>query len=158
MADNFYVLGSFRTIKPITGLTTLDVEYVTCATIPSAMTFAYGVPIDSWQGGTGPGIGLLTSIATGLEELVTNLHAVAGMAVQDQDRNGLLQDAVAVTVEYDRSASGLPPLYGTVNIPVNDFLTVDTGIGGLVIPPSGGVTPNERVQREYARLEALAGA
>ena len=155
---SFYPLGSYRTVKVLSGQTVLDVQYVTCVTIPTGMTFAYGVPWDSWQGGAGPGIGLLDSIATQLEEMATNLHVVAGSATQDLDANGLLEDFVSVTVEYDRSSSGLPPLYGTVNIPVNNFLISDTGIGGLVIPPPGGLTPNEQVQAEYARLQQLAGA
>lgn len=158
MADNFYPLGSYRTVKVLSGNTILDIQYVTCATIPTGITFAYGVPIDSWQGGTGPGIGLLTDIATQLEEQVTNLHVIAGSANSDLDANGLLQDFVSVTVEYDRSAQGLPALYGTVNIPVNNFLSTDTGIGGLVIPPAGGLTPNQQVQAEYERLGQLAGA
>lgn len=158
MAGNFYPVGSYRTVKVLSGQTVIDVQYVTCATIPTGITFAYGVPWASWEGGTGPGIGLLDSIATSLETMVTDLHVIAGTANADLDANGLLEDFVSVTVEYDRSASGLPPLYGSVNIPVNNFLTTDTGIGGLQIPPAGGLTPNQQVQAEYARLEQLAGA
>jgi hypothetical protein len=154
---SFYPLGSFRTVKVLTGQSTIDVQYVTCATIPTGITFAYGVPIDSWQGGVGPGIGLLDSIAVQLEELVTNLHVVAGTAITDLDANGLLEDKVSVTVEYDRGGV-LPSLFGTVDIPVDNFLISDTGIGGLVIPPPGGLTPSQQVQAEYQRLAALAGA
>lgn len=155
---SFYAIGSYRTVKVLSGQTVLDVQYVTSATIPTGITFAYGVPWDSWQGGTGPGIGLLDSIATQLETMVTDLHVIAGTATQDLDANGLLEDFVTVTVEYDRAATALPPLYGSVNIPINNFLITDTGIGGLQIPPPGGLTPNEQVQAEYARLEQLAGA
>lgn len=154
---SFYVVGAYRTVKVLSGQTTLDVEYVTCATIPTGITFAYGVPIDSWAGGVGAGIGILDSIAVQLEELVTNLHVVSGTAINDLDKNGLLEDLVSLTVEYDRGGA-LPPLFGTVEIPVNDFVLSDTGIGGLVIPPPGGLTPSQQVQAEYQRLAALAGA
>ena|ERR1051326_3380408 len=158
MADSFYVIGSYRTVKVLTGQTVVDVEYVTCATIPTGITFAYGVPIESWTFEPQAGIDLLNVIATQLEEMVTNLHVVSGTAISDLDQSGLLQDYVAVTVEYDRAAQGLPPLYGTVNIRIDNFFLTETGIGGLVITPPGGLTPNAQVQQEYARLQALAGA
>ena len=158
MALSFYPLGSYRTVKVLTGQSVLDIQYVTCATIPTGITFAYGVPHDSWQGGAGPGIGLLDDIAVQIEQLVTNLHVVAGTAIQDLDLNGLLEDYVALTVEYDRSSVGLPPLFGTVNVRIDNFLISDTGIGGLVIPPPGGLTPSQQVQAEYQRLATLAGA
>jgi hypothetical protein len=158
MADSFYATTSYRTIKVIPPNSVLEIEYVSCATIPTGITFAYGVPYDGWQGGTGPGIGLLDSIAVQLEQLVSNLDVVGGQATQDLDNNGTLADFVDLYVQYDRSAQGLPPLQETVTVNVNDFLTSETGIGGLVIPPSGGVTPTEAVQAAIARLEQLAAS
>ena len=76
--------------------------------------------------------------------------------MQDVDASGLLVDLVEVVVEYDRTAQGLPPLQGTVQIPIQAFFSQDTGIGGFHIP--GGESPNQYVVDEYNRLAALAAS
>src|SRR5690349_137074 len=118
MPTNFYTQGSYRTVKVMDGLTTLDIQYVSAVTIPSGIGFAYGVPYDSWQAGSGPGIGILESLAGQIEILVSGHHVVAGTATQDLDANGLLQDFVSVVVEYDRGGTAAP-LQTTVDIPVD---------------------------------------
>jgi hypothetical protein len=158
MADSFYVIGSYRTVKVLSGQTVLDIEYVTCATIPTGITFAYGVPIDAWTFEPAAGIDLLNQIAVQLESLVTSGHVVSGSAVQDLDANGLLEDFVAATVAFDRSAQGLPPLYGTVNIPVNALIADTITFGGHVYSSTSGPSPIALVTAEYARLEQLAAA
>lgn len=157
MPGSFYPLTSFRTVKVLDASTILDVQLVTCVTIPTGITFQYGVPYAGWKGGTGPGIGLLDDIATQIETMVTDLHVTAGTASQDFDKNNLLIDEVELVVELDRSGVGLPSLTETVTIPIDLFVTTDTGIGGLVIPPVGGLTPNEIVQAAYQRLVQLNG-
>src|SRR6185437_2383125 len=118
MPTNFYTQGSYRTVKVMDGLTTLDIQFVSAVTVPTGIGFAYGVPYDSWQAGSGPGIGILESIAGQLELLASGHHVVAGMATQDLDANGLLADFASVVVEYDRGAAG-PPLQTTVDIPID---------------------------------------
>lgn len=157
MAQSFYVTGSLSTIQIVPPNQVLNIEYVSCATIPTEISYAYGIPRASWQRGTGPGVGILDSIAVQIEELVTNLDVVGGQASQEQDHNGLLADFVDLIVSLDRSAQGLPPLTETVHIPILSFIVTDTGIGGLVIAPPGG-TPNEIVQAAIARLKQLAAA
>ena len=159
---SFVVLTSFRTIQVLGPTLTQDAEYAVCSTVPHGFGFAYAVPIDSWAPpGAPPGSGpdpaavqLLDVIATQLEALAANGEAVGSVPVQDVDRNGLITDAVDVTVAYDRSAQGLPTLYGTVTIPIQAFFNQETGIGGFHV----GEPPNQYVVDEYHRLAALAAA
>ena len=158
MPTNFYTRGSYKTVKVLDGSTTLDVQLVSCITVPSGIGFAYGVPFESWQGGSGPGIGILESIAGQLELLVSGHHVVAGMATQDLDANGLLQDFSSVTVQYDRGPTEAP-LQTTVDIPVDLLVYEDPGIGGFKPPPPpGGQSPAAMCDTAYQGLAALAGA
>jgi hypothetical protein len=151
---SYQVVTSYRTVQVLSTTTVLDAEYVVCLTVPHGIGFAYAVPLDSWQSGAAGG--LLDVIATQLEELAASNHVVGGVGVQEVDQQGLLYDAVDLTVEVDRSAQGLPPLDGVVTIPIQSFFAQDTGIGGFHIP--GSVPPAQVVAEEYARLEALAAA
>ena len=146
------VINSFRTVLVLSNTTVLDAEYVVAQTIPHGFGFAYAVPIESWKADRA--VGLLSVIADQLEALAANGEAVGSVPVQDVDNNGLLADAVDVTVAYDRAAQGLPPLYGSVTIPIQAFFTQETGIGGF----HTGEPPNQYVVDEYNRLAALAAA
>ena len=148
----YLVINSFRTVQVISNTTVLDAEYVVAQTIPHGFGFAYAVPLTSWLSGAGEG--LLATIADQLEALAANGEAVGSVPVQDVDNNGLLTDAVDVTVAYDRTAQGLPPLYGSVTIPIQAFFNQETGIGGFHV----GEPPNQYVVDEYHRLAALAAA
>lgn len=149
----FIPLDSFRTVKVLTATDVIDVQYVSAISEPSGFGFAYAVPHDEYV--ASQGVGLLDVIAVQLEEIGSNGQMVASSGVQDLDKNGLLQDFVAAVVEYPRTGQGLPPLQGTVNIPVNNFFAQDTGIGGFHIP--GVEAPNQFVVDEYQRLATLAG-
>lgn len=150
----FTPLDSYRTVKVLSPTDVLDVQYVSAITTPHGLGFAYAVPIDSWNESPGNANGLLDVIAIDLEGIYTGGHLVASTPVQDLDRNGLLQDFVAAVVEYDRTAQGLPPLQGTVNIPVDSFFTSEVIPGGFGVP--GAKSPAEYVAEEYALLAALA--
>lgn len=152
MADQYYVITSYRSIQVMSPTTILDCEYVTCATTPHGFKFAYAVPLDSWI--KGDGTALLEVIASQLEALAANGEAIASQPIQEVDANGLLSDSVEVVVQYDRTAQGLPPLQGTVAIPIQAFFNQSTGIGGLTV----GEAPNQYVVDEYNRLAVLAGA
>ena len=148
----YFVISSFRTVVVLSNTTVLDAEYVVAQTQPHGFGFAYAVPLTSWLSGAGEG--LLAVIADQLEALAANGEAVGSVPVQDVDNNGLLTDAVDVTVAYDRTAQGLPPLYGSVTIPIQAFFNQETGIGGFHV----GEPPNQYVVDEYNRLAALAAA
>ena len=154
MPGNNQVLGSFRTVKVLSPTTVIDVEYVTVQTIPHGLGWAYAIPLDEWRQG-GAGLTVLSAISAELENLYTYEHVVAAAPVLDVDLNGLLVDMVSLTVEYSRTAQGLPPLYGTVDIPIRLFVLLYAEEGIPV--PSGTVTPPQLVGAEYDRLAALAG-
>lgn len=151
---SYWVVNSFRTVQVLSATTVQDAEMVTAQTIPSGLTFAYAVPIEAWLAGTGEA--LLDVIATQLEgmSVASGGHVAASTPTQDIDLNGLLTDTVDVTVVFDRSSASLPPLYGTVAIPIQAFFNQQTGIGGFHV----GEAPNQYVVDEYNRLAALAGA
>ena len=132
--------------------TVLDAEYVICMTVPSGIGFAYAVPLTSWIAGAG--VGLLDVIANQLEALAATGEVVGGVGVQDIDPQGLLADAVDLTVRLDRTALGLPPLDGVVTVPIQSFFSQQTGIGGFHVP--GSVSPTQMVADEYARLQVVA--
>lgn len=154
MADAFYAVTSFQTVQVSIGNTVQDVEYVTCATIPTGIGFSYPVALSTWRADSG--VQVLGAIATELENLATFEHVVGGDAVQTIDVNGLLADASELVVEYDRSARGLPPLQGTVTIPLSLIVLLEAE-QGLPVPP-GTLTPAQIVGAEYQRLAALAAA
>lgn len=151
---SYQVVTSYRTVLVMSQTTVLDAERVECITIPHAIGFAYAVPLESWRAGAGEG--LLDVIAVALEELATSNDVVGGIGVQENDPQGLLSDAVDLTVRFDRTAQALPPLDGVVTVPVQAFFSQETGIGGFHVP--GSVSPAALVAAEYARLEALAAA
>lgn len=152
MPEAYTVVTSYRTVKVLSQTEVLDAEYVLCTTVPHGFGFAYAVDIADWK--RDQAVGLLEVIALQLEALAANGEAVGSVAVQDVDNSGLLTDAVEVTVAYDRSAQGLPSLYGSVTIPIQAFFNQETGIGGFHI----GEPPNQYVVDEYNRLAALAAA
>jgi hypothetical protein len=154
MADAYFVQDSYKTTQVASGTQVVDVQYITCLTIPTGIGFAYAMIYTTWQ--NGPPYDALQAIAVLLEDLVTSAHVVAGQAVQDLDANGLLADYVDLIVELDRSAQGLTPLQGTVSMsmPFIQLWAIDPNIGNA----SGQPTPSAKCAEEYARLQALAGA
>jgi len=154
MAANYVVLDSYKTVQVLSQQTVQDVQYVTAASLPTRITYSWAMPYEIWTAGPGSWT-VLGAIATEFENLVTYEHVIAGSAVQDLDANGLLVDYTDVIVQYDRSAQGLPPLEGTVSIPIALIVLLEAE-EGLPVPP-GTQTPAELCGAEYDRLKALAG-
>ena len=152
MAGNWVAIGSYRSVQVLSTTVVIDVEVVTFQTSPSGIVCTYAVPYESWK--SDAGAALVGNVATQLEQLVANHHVVGGSPSQDVDPSNLLVDYEDLTVAYDRTSTGLPPLYGTVSVPLSAFELAETGIGGLVIP--GTQTPADYVDAEYNRLAALA--
>jgi hypothetical protein len=152
MAGQFQVISSFQTVQVLSANTVANVEYVTSKSLPTGIAYAYAIPLEVWhrnQGGDALGL-----IADQLEFLVDNSHVVAGDAEQSIDASGLLADAVALIVQYDRPTSGLPPLQGTVTIPVGDILLEASDPN--IFNASGKTSAESQCQAEYDRLQALA--
>jgi hypothetical protein len=153
MADTYQVLDAYKTIQVLSAQQVVDVEYVTISTFPTGIQLSYAMPLEVWK--NGPPYTVFDLMAALLENLVTNYHVVAGSAVQDIDKNGLLTDYCDLIVEYDRSATGQPPLQGTVSIPVSLIYLEATD---PEIANAEQVTPPGALcEAEYQRLAALAG-
>ena len=153
MAGNYFVLDAYKTIQVLAQNKVADVEYVTISTIPTGITLSYAMPHEVWT--QGPPYTALDLMAAELENLVTNYHVVAGNAVQDLDKNGLLTDYVDAVIEYDRAATGLPPLQGTVSLPVSLLYLEATD--PTLANAEQATPPGALCEAEYLRLQALAG-
>lgn len=152
MAVNYSVIDSYKTTQVLGGTTVQDVQYMVIRTIPTGITLAYAMAYTTYQAG-GP-YTILEEISTLLEDLVTNSHVVAGSDVSDLDKDGLLTDYCDLIVELDQSAAGLPPLDGTVSIPVGiiSLYASDPSIASQ----SGNPSPASLCDEEYKRLQTLA--
>jgi hypothetical protein len=151
----YTLLYSAPSLKVFSAQSVADTVRATCATQPTGIQYVYEVPTAAFDAGA-PGAALLDEIAVGIEQLVSNNHVTGGSALQDFDNNGLLQDYVSLTVSYTPPGSGFPPLTAAAQILVDDFLSQQTGIGGLVIVPPGSVTPASACDAVYANLQTLA--
>jgi len=151
MPGAYQVIDAYKTIQVLSPSTVSDIEYVTISTLPTGIQLSYAMPLEVWQ--KGPPYTVFDLISAELENLVTNYHVVAGTAVQDIDKNGLLVDYCDLVIEYDRTATGLPPLQGTVSIPVSLISLAATDpelANALHTTPPGGLC-----EEEYLRLQAL---
>jgi hypothetical protein len=147
------IIDSYKTVQVLSDTTVQDIQFITCRTVPTGITFSYAMAHSTWK--AGPPYVILIDIETLLEDLVTNSHVVGGSAVQDLDSAGLLADYCDVVVQFDQTAAGLPPLEGTVSLPMG---VVALFAGDANIANASGLqTPESRVLDEYARLQALAG-
>src|SRR2546430_14466432 len=115
MAAQFQTLSSFQTIQVLAANTMRHVEYTANQSVPTGIGYAYAVPLEVWkrnQGGDALGL-----IADQLEFLADNSHVVGGGAEQSIDSSGLLAGHVALVVEYERPAAGLPAVERAVTDP-----------------------------------------
>jgi hypothetical protein len=134
---------------------------VSFVTSPTGVFCEYGVPHDAFvQEGTGAGDQpLIQNLTDAIEAVAKQVSCVTGGTfVQNIDQSsGLLTDYVQFFLQYTSPSTG-GTFTTTVDVPVNDFFTEETGIGGLIIPPSPGfIPPADRVDAACASLKALAG-
>jgi hypothetical protein len=158
---SYTALGSYTTVKSYAPGTSETIQMVSFVTSPTGVFCEYGVPHDAFvQEGSGAGDQpLIQNLADAIEAVASQVSCVTGGTfVQDIDQaSGLLTDYVQYFLTYTASSTG-GTFATTVNVPVNDFFTEETGIGGLIIPPSPGFTPPaDRVGEACAALKALAG-
>lgn len=149
---SYDLLYSFRTTQVLSSTLVAQVEMATCQTVPTGIAFTYGVPVDAFGAlGTGPGAGILDSIATQIEELVSNMGVVGGYPGDTLDPSNLVTQNENLVVGYVTPQGNT--VYGTATIPMSAFVSSETGIGGVTI----GKTPGQYVQDVIATLESLAG-
>ncbi len=149
----FVALDSYRSVMVTSGTQVQDVEVVTSATIPTGIQFTFAIPLSSWQNNDADST--LTAMSEYLETLVTDHHVVGGSPSTDYDVNNLQKNFVDLVVEYNRDAIALPPLHGTVSVPIDAVLIFSEGaaaqgFGGGLPDPAG------LVDDEYQRLANLA--
>lgn len=151
MAVNYQIIDSYKTTVVLAGTTVNDAQYIVTQTIPTGITFGYAMDHALWLLG-GP-YTILEQMSAILENCVTNNHVVAGNDVQDLDKNGLLTDYCDLIVELDQTAANLPPLDGTVSLPVKT-LELFASLPPDSTPPTK--SPATLCDEEYARLKTLA--
>lgn len=149
----FTAIDSYRSVQVTSGTQVQDVEVVTASTTPTGIQFTYAIPLSVWVNNNADST--LTTMSTYLESLVSGHHVVGGSPSQDFDTNNLLADFVDLIVEYNRDNIGLPPLHGTVSVPIVDVL-LSAEAGGAQGFGGGFTDAASLVDDEYARLEALA--
>lgn len=149
----FTALDSYRSVQTTAGNQVQDVEVVTASTTPTGVVFTYAVPLSVWVDNNADSS--LTAISTYLETLVSDHHVVGGSPSQDFDVNNLTADFVDLVVEYNRDSIGLPPLHGTVGVPITSVLFWAEAAGAHGVTPPGP-DPAGLVDDEYNRLATLA--
>ena len=149
----FTALDSYRSVMVTSGTQVQDIEVVTSATIPTGIQFTYGVPLAVWVNDNTDST--LTAMSGYLEGLVTNNHVIGGSPSTDYDVNNLQQDFVDLVVEYNRDNIGLPPLHGTVSVPIVSVLIFSEGAAAQGFG-GGFPDPAALVDDEYQRLANLA--
>lgn len=151
----FTALDSYRSVMVTSGTQTEDVEVVTSSTNPTGIQFTYAIPLSVWVNNNADST--LTLMSEYLESLVSGHHVVGGSPSQDFDVNNLMVDYVDLIVEYNRDSIGLPPLHGTVSVPIASVVIFASGAAAQGFG-GGFPDPAALVDDEYARLAALAAA
>jgi hypothetical protein len=159
--DGFTTLGSYTTVKSYAPGTAETIDMVSFVTSPTGIFCEFGVPHDAFiaEGGLNGSLPLIQNIADAIEAVASQVPDVTGGTfVQDVDpASGLLTDYVQYFLAYTSPKTG-GVFTTTVNVPVDNFQTAETGIGGLLIGPAEGfVNPADQVATADQQLRGLAG-
>ena len=151
MAGNYSVVTQNREVLVLGPTEVIDVEKVGILTKPTGIYVEYPLPLVLWQ--TRAGFEILGSLASGIEQQVSEGLAVGGSYVQDYDENNLLVDFVDMVVQYVPT-DGSPPQRTSVLIPLEAFVaaTGDVWFAGLA------ASPQSLLSAAYDTLVATAGA
>lgn len=143
--------NSYDTVQVLSPTLAVEAIYCTIMTAPSGSIVQRAVPKTEFQSDQGSGI--LSSLATAVEDMIAGGLATAASGSQTVDASGLLADVVVFTVSYTPPNPIAGTLTTTVEVPV-DVLTADTSFGAFL---TGG-SAIERVKAAYDSLVALAGS
>lgn len=151
--------GSYATFKDYGNGVGIPVEMIAFQTQPTGVFCEYAVPLDAFnQEGTGAGDQpLIQNLADAIEAVCSQVDCITGGTfVQDTDpASGLLVDFVRFYLTHT-GADGVSVFSSFVDVPVNNFFTDQTGIGGLQIPSSSTFTnPSDQAGAACAALKAL---
>ena len=152
MAGNYIVVSQNREVLVLGPTEVIDVEKVGLITKPTGIYVEYPLPLILWQDQAG--FQILGSLASGIEQQISEGLAVGGSYVQDYDENNLLADYVDMVVEYVPT-DGRPPQRTSVLIPLEAFVAASGGdawFAGLA------ASPQSLLSAAYDTLVATAGA
>src|SRR2546430_11440824 len=124
MAAAYNIITQNREVQVLGPTEVIDVEKVGILTKPTGIYVEYPLPLVLWQ--EQAGFELLGSLASGIEQQISEGLAVGGSYVQDYDANNLLVDYVDMVVEY-RPTDGRPPQRTAVLIPLEAFIAAGGG-------------------------------
>lgn len=117
MAAGFTVIAQNRTVLVRSPTLVVDVVEIHAVTRPSGVTFVRAIPVATWQHG---GVGAaLQPIAEHIEHIMDSRPVLSAGAVQNVNRNGLVQNSVEFVVHARDTVGPNAALHvGTVTIPV----------------------------------------
>jgi len=150
---SYNLLATESTVHVLSTTDVVDAVRATVQTPTHGVVAASIVPAVNW--GTTAGVDQLNQVAFDVDYIIDNTAAIAGIGNQAIDDNGLLQQVVTFTVAYTPPNSSLPPLTGTVDVPM-------PLLEELIAPGSGPTHPGldaaiALVEAEEAKLQAMAG-
>ena len=150
--------GSYSTFKDYGTGVGIAVEMIAFTTQPTGINCEYAVPLDAFntEGNGVSGQPLVQNLADAIEAVASQVDCVQGGGfIQDTDpASGLLTDFVRFYLLYS-PGNGIGPFSSFVDVPVNNFFTEQTGIGGLIIGPAEGfVNPSDQVAAACAALKS----
>ncbi len=160
MASSYVVVSSYPTVKVMSPAQVLDVQWISFLTLPTGIGCEYGVPHDAFvlEGSGAADQPIIDALAQAIEQAAQGNGVVGGSFLQDTDpATALLIDFVQYDLVYVPPTAGRGPFATYVNVPVNSFITSQTGIGGLVINTAQYPAPSTVVGDAYASLVAMAG-
>ena len=136
MAASYVVVSQSREVQVLGPNVVLDVQKVGIRTFPHGVTVEYPVPLELWP--DAGGADLLETLASGIEQQISEGLMVGGQYVQDYDDNGLLVDYLDALVRWVDPNKIRPPEETSVLIPLEAFIaSVDPFFtGGPASPAS----------------------
>lgn len=146
---SYTLLSSYTTVQVLSPTLASEGLYCTIQSAPSGSIVQRFVPQASFD--SDQGRGLLESLATAIEDVISGGTAISASGSQEVDDSGLLADVVVFVVEYTPPTPTVGALTTTVSVPVN-VLTADTSFGSFL---TGG-TALERIQSAHDKLAAMA--
>lgn len=146
---SYLLLDSVEAVQVYSPTLVADVLVCTIQSFPSGSVLLRTIPQTSFNDDQGQG--LLSSLSSAVENVISEGSAIAANGLQVVDDNGLLADVVRFTVGYTPPNGTPGEITATVDVPVN-VLTADTQFGSFI---EGG-SALERISATYQRLAAMA--
>lgn len=132
MAAQYVVQSQRRTVQVLGSSQVQDVMEVGFATVPSGVYAQVLVPYTAWQ--QEGAAAFLEPIAEGIEDALAQPDVTGASFVQEIDANGLLTDALELTVTLPSAGAGAGSMSTTVTVPVS-ALGADPSLRNAYLEP-----------------------